>query len=231
VAAAATRVRLALARERPDEAGAELARALDVVRHKGVWAWATELVDAGVQALPTDAAARLLAEFTADVTARDCPFAHATLPGLRGAIAGGSAEAAVLFAESAALLAALPRPYERARALESAARCRLAAGQDAVAQVTEAGRMFTALGATWDAARCDHLAREHGGTTGPRPGRRGYGAELSPREREVARLMALGRTNREIAEVLFLSPRTVERHAARVLHKFGVTTRDQLPPG
>ncbi|MFI9816778.1 LuxR C-terminal-related transcriptional regulator [Saccharothrix variisporea] len=235
VAAAATRVRLALARERPDEAGEELARALDVVRHKGVWAWATELVDAGVQALLPDAeaAARLLAEFTADVTARDCPFAHATIPGCRAAIAATHArftEAAALFTQSAELLAALPRPYERARAVESAARARLAAGQDAVAEVTEAGRTFTALGATWDAARCDHLAREHGGSTGPRPGRRGYGAQLSPREREVARLMALGRTNREIAEVLFLSPRTVERHAARVLHKLGVTTRDQLEP-
>ncbi|XVV06094.1 LuxR C-terminal-related transcriptional regulator [Actinosynnema sp. CA-248983] len=232
---AATRIRLALARDRPDDAARELAGALDLVRHKGTWAWATELADAGVCALlpDVDRAARLLAEFAADVRARDCPLGRATIPGGEGAIAaarGRFREAAALFAESAALLAALPRPYERARALESGARCLLAAGEDAVHQVTEAGRMFTALGATRDAARCDHLAREHGGATGPRPGRRGYGAELSPREREVARLMALGRTNRQIAEVLFLSPRTVERHAARVLHKLGVTARDQLRP-
>ncbi|MGX9226236.1 response regulator transcription factor [Streptomyces albus] len=52
--------------------------------------------------------------------------------------------------------------------------------------------------------------------------------ELSPREEEVARLVALGRTNREIAEVLFLSPRTVEQHVARVLRKLNVTSRDQV---
>jgi DNA-binding NarL/FixJ family response regulator len=37
--------------------------------------------------------------------------------------------------------------------------------------------------------------------------------------------MGLGRTNREIAEVLFLSTRTVELHAARVLRKLGVADR------
>jgi DNA-binding NarL/FixJ family response regulator len=37
--------------------------------------------------------------------------------------------------------------------------------------------------------------------------------------------MGLGRTNREIAEVLFLSVRTVEQHAARVLRKLQVANR------
>jgi DNA-binding CsgD family transcriptional regulator len=44
----------------------------------------------------------------------------------------------------------------------------------------------------------------------------------------VARLLAGGHTNREIAEILFLSPRTVEQHAARVLRKLGVSSRSQL---
>lgn len=70
--------------------------------------------------------------------------------------------------------------------------------------------------------------RGAGVATPSRRGRRGYGNAPSPRGRDVARLPAQGRTNREIAEVLFLSPRTVEQHVARVLRKLGVTSRGAL---
>ncbi|WP_435859404.1 LuxR C-terminal-related transcriptional regulator [Streptomyces neyagawaensis] len=52
-----------------------------------------------------------------------------------------------------------------------------------------------------------------------RPGRRGYGTQLSPREQEVAELLAGGATKQDIVQTLFLSPRTVEKHVARVLAK------------
>ncbi|WP_238547001.1 response regulator transcription factor [Saccharopolyspora erythraea] len=87
---------------------------------------------------------------------------------------------------------------------------------------------YAELGATRDAARCRHLLRSHGTTTPSRRGRRGYGNELSPREQDVARLLAGGRTNREIAEALFLSRRTVEQHVARVLRKLGAASRTEL---
>jgi DNA-binding NarL/FixJ family response regulator len=44
----------------------------------------------------------------------------------------------------------------------------------------------------------------------------------------VARLVSQGLTNREIAEVLFLSPRTVEQHVAKVLRKLGAVSRAEL---
>lgn len=51
---------------------------------------------------------------------------------------------------------------------------------------------------------------------------------LSQREVEVLRLIALGHTNAEIGEQLFLSVRTVETHRAHVQQKLGRTTRAQL---
>jgi two-component system, NarL family, response regulator NreC len=57
---------------------------------------------------------------------------------------------------------------------------------------------------------------------------RGVEDELSEREIEVLRRIALGYTNSEIAEQLFLSIRTVESHRAHIQQKLGLTTRSEL---
>jgi len=51
------------------------------------------------------------------------------------------------------------------------------------------------------------------------------GAHLTPRERDVLRLLVEGRSNPDIAEALFVSPRTAETHVTHILAKLGVTTR------
>jgi predicted ATPase/DNA-binding CsgD family transcriptional regulator len=51
---------------------------------------------------------------------------------------------------------------------------------------------------------------------------------LSPREREVLRLIAAGLSNADVAKALFISPRTVSTHAAHILSKLGLTTRAEL---
>jgi len=51
---------------------------------------------------------------------------------------------------------------------------------------------------------------------------------LSEREVDVLRLIALGHTNGEIGEQLFLSVRTVETHRARLQHKLGLSSRSEL---
>jgi pimeloyl-ACP methyl ester carboxylesterase/DNA-binding CsgD family transcriptional regulator len=51
---------------------------------------------------------------------------------------------------------------------------------------------------------------------------------LTPREREVVGLVARGRTNREIADTLIISERTVENHVSNVLGKLGLETRAQV---
>jgi DNA-binding CsgD family transcriptional regulator len=60
------------------------------------------------------------------------------------------------------------------------------------------------------------------------PGGSGLPQDLSDREREVLALLALGHTNREIAEQLVLSVRTVEWHRARIQWKLGISGRAAL---
>jgi DNA-binding NarL/FixJ family response regulator len=56
----------------------------------------------------------------------------------------------------------------------------------------------------------------------------GGNGELSPREQEVADLVALGRSNKQVAATLFLSDRTVEYHLSAVYRKLGVRSRTEL---
>jgi DNA-binding NarL/FixJ family response regulator len=51
---------------------------------------------------------------------------------------------------------------------------------------------------------------------------------LSDREREVARLLALGHTNQEIAKMLYISVRTAETHRAHIMQKLKLSTRSAL---
>lgn len=60
----------------------------------------------------------------------------------------------------------------------------------------------------------------------PRPG--GPGGELSAREVEVLRLIALGHTQADIADQLYISTRTVESHRAHIHQKLGLRTRADL---
>ena len=53
-------------------------------------------------------------------------------------------------------------------------------------------------------------------------------AVLSPREREVGRLIATGHSNGEIAQILHISPRTVEKHVSSALEKLNLRSRLQL---
>ncbi|WP_345005810.1 helix-turn-helix transcriptional regulator, partial [Dactylosporangium siamense] len=71
------------------------------------------------------------------------------------------------------------------------------------------------------AARCPGLLT-------PLLGRAGTGDRLTRREREVALLAARGLSNRDIAERLTVSGRTVENHLARVYLKLGVHGREGL---
>jgi len=52
--------------------------------------------------------------------------------------------------------------------------------------------------------------------------------DLTPREKDVLRHVALGHTNAEVSAMLCMSVRTVEAHRSRLVHKLGLQTRAQL---
>lgn len=112
----------------------------------------------------------------------------------------------------------LDAPYEAARCRVLAARARRAlADEDTAAMELEAARtVFVELGAAPDVLRVDALRR---GSAGRAP------VALSPREVEVVRLVAEGKTNRTIAGELYLSEKTVDRHLSNVFAKLGISSR------
>ena len=61
-----------------------------------------------------------------------------------------------------------------------------------------------------------------------RPARDASDGPLTAREREIAELVAAGRTNREIAAQLVLSTRTIEAHLRNIFAKLGVRSRVEL---
>jgi DNA-binding CsgD family transcriptional regulator len=108
----------------------------------------------------------------------------------------------------------LDAPFEAARVRVAIARALRALGDNETAELdlAAARRVFEELGAAPALAELDRLA-------GISP--RG----LSPRELEVLRHLAGGRTNRDIAEELGISERTVDRHVSNLYTKLDVSTR------
>ena len=82
------------------------------------------------------------------------------------------------------------------------------------------GRSSTSWGRRWTARAEAELRRV--------PIRRGAPQELTPTEEQVAELTGSGRTNREVAQALFMSPKTVEANLTRIYRKLGIRSRGEL---
>ncbi|HEX5494453.1 MAG TPA: AAA family ATPase [Mycobacteriales bacterium] len=226
------RAHLRLAQRRYDEAHADLVRAADWwrrlrVAHPGIAGWRVDDCEALV-ALGDSATARTLALEQLELAERT------GLPEARGAALRALAHTAVpadavgLLERAVGLLAPSPARLEHTRALVdlgSALRRinRRAAAGDPLRRgldLAERGGMLRLA----DRARSELLA------CGARPRRSAItGIEsLTPAERQVADLAAAGHGNREIAQRLYVTRRTVETHLTHVFAKLGISGRSDL---
>jgi DNA-binding CsgD family transcriptional regulator len=163
-------------------------------------------------------AAEELADIAADVGA---PFLDATSAYATGAVAlaDGDAQAAISALRHAwTVWCELDTPYEaaQARVLIGLACRELGDDDTATMELDLARRAFLQLGAAPDLARLDALSTRRvpdaaGGLTG--------------REVEVLELIATGKTNRQVAEALFISEKTVARHVSNIFTKLAVSSR------
>jgi pimeloyl-ACP methyl ester carboxylesterase/DNA-binding CsgD family transcriptional regulator len=85
-------------------------------------------------------------------------------------------------------------------------------------------RVFSGIPGSWSL----YSAGPQQAAEAAEPVRAGGGIELSRREREVAQLVARGMSNKEIAERLYLSERTIDNHVHHILDKLGFDSRVQV---
>jgi ATP/maltotriose-dependent transcriptional regulator MalT len=151
----------------------------------------------------------------------DTPTLHAIAEAADGSVllAEGEANAALVALRKASTRwRSLGMPFDEARARVGVARaCRALGDHDAAARELQTARAtFERLGAGPELERIETVLEDVGGR--PRP-------LLTDREVEVLRLLARGRSNREIASDLVISVHTVARHVQNIFTKLEVSSR------
>ena len=167
-----------------------------------------------------------LAGFTGRARSMDRPWALATAARCRGLIAGarGDPSAALRSLEDSLFEhARLTQPFELARTLlvKGEVERRAKQKRSARADLERALRIFESLGAPLWAKRARSELVRAGGASAP------TGA-LTPTEQRIAELAMEGRTNRQVADELFVSVKTVEANLSRVYQKLGIASRRDL---
>jgi DNA-binding CsgD family transcriptional regulator len=140
------------------------------------------------------------------------------------ALAAGAARAAIeplRAAQETWLRAGAPHLAARARLLVGKAFLALGDRDGALLELDGARKVFVQLGATPDVVAVDALSAP----AAPAPAAAADTHGLSARELEVLRLVAAGKTNKEVARQLFVSERTVDRHVSNIFVKLEVPTR------
>jgi DNA-binding NarL/FixJ family response regulator len=192
-----------------------------------LWA-APDRVEAAARAGDRELAGTWLAEFEAWAEGARQPWASSAALRSRALLAGDTDEAERLFAAALAADGQASRPHEHARtelAFGELLR-RLRRRREAREHLRAALVGFEAVGADAWAERARVEIRASGQTARRRePSTRD---DLTAQELQIARLVAEGLSNREVAAQLFLSPRTIDFHLRNVFRKLQISSRMQL---
>ena len=188
--------------------------------------WEADLVEAYLRAGRSDDAEETLTVMGRRATASGVPNALAAHRRCRGMV---TKDFDPDFHAALAADRQRPMPFERARTLLAYGRRlhRVRRRAEARAALHDAVSGFVALGAApWQEQALAEL-RAAGGRSSPAVARTGS-ETLTPQERQVARVVARGLSNRQAAAELFLSPKTVEFHLVHIYRKFGISSRGGL---
>lgn len=201
------------------------------VDHPGYWPWADVYANALVVSGRLDEADRFLRPREDRAAAVGHLSTTARLAYARGRWHGqhGDLDAArERFTTAIDLIGRLPYPYDLARANFAYGQTLRRAGRraEADAVLSTAREQFATLGAATYVSRCDRELAA-GGVNTPRASDARPDV-LTPQESAVAALVALGRTNKEVAAELYVSVKTVQYHLTRIYAKLGVRSRSQL---
>ena len=189
--------------------------------------WRVTATEALLELGDHDRAAALAAEQLDLARACGVPEAIGVALRIGGRVRGGPAGRALL-EESVGLLERGFARLELARALVDLGQALTGENRAQARQLLERGaRLAEQLGAAALAGRAGELATQAGSR--PRRARRHGPAALSTAESRTARLAAEGLTNREIAEALVLSEKTIESQLRAAYRKLGIRARGELP--
>jgi len=191
---------------------------------------AADLIEAQLALGDVAAADETLAQADAATTRAETAPAIAVTATARAAVMLAQARPqAAIKAAAVARKAAAGAPLTAARALLAEGRARAADG-DRHAAIQALVAAESALDGFGALRRRDEAARElrRLGHRVLRPARATDGGPLTAREREIAELVAAGRRNREAAEQLVLSTRTIEAHLRNIYGKLDVRSRVEL---
>ena len=223
---------LELGLDRPEAAVDHLTRTLELARRSGYRElnyvqWMPDLVESQIRAGLAPDARSTLAAFESEAQRTGRRWALAAAARCRGLLAAPETVDAV-FAEAHRLVCLLPSPFERARTeLCWGERLRRDGRRvEARRHLHDAHRRFEALGAAPWAEKAARELRSSGGRA--RRGPRARSDDLTAQQLQIATMVAEGRTNRNVANSLFLSPKTIEAHLGHVYRKLNVNNRTQL---